>query len=159
MQLFTALPRQPFIGLAMATSAGILVADFAPNRSLVPVVALAVLALAALLSRNSFVVYAVVTTGFFILHSLSTSDSPALRLARELGDKPRPISVVGSVVSEPKMSPNGSASFVLQMELIEIDGETRPCNVKLFARWRHAVEFGDEIKLFGTAERVGGPRN
>ena len=27
------------------------------------------------------------------------------------------------------------------------------------ARWRHAVEFGDEVKLFGTAERVGEPRN
>jgi competence protein ComEC len=30
---------------------------------------------------------------------------------------------------------------------------------KLFERWRHAVEFGDEVKLFGTAERVGEPRN
>jgi ComEC/Rec2-related protein len=47
----------------------------------------------------------------------------------------------------------------LQAESIEIDGETRSCKVRLFARWRHAVEFGDKVKLFGTAERVGGPRN
>jgi hypothetical protein len=50
------------------------------------------------------------------------------------------------------------ASFLLQTESIEIDGEVRPCNSKLFARWRHEVEFG-EVKLFGTAERVGEPRN
>jgi competence protein ComEC len=159
MQLLNALPRQPFIGLAMAASTGILVADFAPNRSLVLTIALAILALTALLSRNSFAVYALVATGFFILHSLSTSDSPELRLAREFGEKPRPVSVLGCVVSEPKISPNGSASFLMQAESIEIDGEARPCNSKLFARWRHAVEFGDEVKLFGTAERVGEPRN
>lgn len=159
MQLLNALPRQPFIGLALASSTGILVADFAPNHSLVPAIALATLALTALLSRDSFAVYTFVATGFFILHSLSTSDSPALRLARELGEKPRPVSVLGSVVSEPKISPTGSASFLLQAESIEIDAEARPCNAKLFARWRHAVEFGDEVKLFGTAERVAEPRN
>ncbi|MEY2490678.1 MAG: competence protein ComEC [Verrucomicrobiota bacterium] len=159
MQLLKTLPRQPFIGLTMAASAGILVADFAPNHSLALAVALAILALTALLSRNSLAVYALVATGFFILHSLNTSDSPARRLARDLGKKPRPVSVLGSVLSEPKISPNGSASFLLQAESIEIDGETRPCRAKLFARWRHAVEFGDEVKLFGTAERIGEPRN
>jgi hypothetical protein len=159
MQLLNALPRQPFIGLAMAASTGILVAGFAPNRSLVLAIALAILALTALLSRNSFAVYAFVATGFLILHSLGTSDTSALRLARELEEKPRPVSVLGCVVSEPKISPNGSASFLLQAESIEIDGETHPCNAKLFARWRHAVEFGDQVKLFGTAERVGEPRN
>ena len=45
MQLLNALPRQPFLGLAMAASTGILVADFAPNRSLVLSIALAILAL------------------------------------------------------------------------------------------------------------------
>src|SRR6202171_5963982 len=159
MQLLNALPRQPFVGLALAASTGILVADVAPNRPLVLAIALAVLALTALLSRNSFAVYGLVATGFFILHVLSISDSPALRLARELGEKPRPVSVLGWVVSEPKISPNGSASFLFQAESIEIDGEARPCNTKFFARWRHAVEFGDEVKLFGTAERVGEPRN
>jgi competence protein ComEC len=159
MQLLNALPRQPFIGLALAASTGILVADFAPNHSLALAIALAILALTALLSRNSFAVYALVATGFFILHSLSTSASPALRLARELQEKPCPVNVLGCVVSEPKISPNGSASFLLLAESIEIDGEARPCNAKFLARWRHAVEFGDEVKLFGTAERVGEPRN
>jgi competence protein ComEC len=159
MQLLNALPRQPFLGLAMAASVGILVADCAPNHSLAPAIALALLVLTALLSRNSLAVYPLVATGFFILHSLGTSDSPGLRLASELGETPRPVSVLGCVVSEPRISPHGSASFLLQAKSIEIDGTTHPCHAKLFARWRHAVEFGDEVKLFGTAERVEKPRN
>ena len=159
MQLLNALPRQPFLGLAMAASTGILAADVTPNPFLAPAVTLALLALAALLSRNSLAVYLLVATGFFILHSLGMSESPGLRLARELGESPRPVSVLGCVVSEPKISPSGSASFLLQAKSIEIDGQEHKCNAKLFARWRHAVEFGDEVKLFGTAERIGAPRN
>jgi ComEC/Rec2-related protein len=159
MQLLKALPRQPFIGLAMAASIGILVADFAPSHSPTLAIAAAILALTALLSRNSLAVYALVTSGFVFLHTLRTMESPALHLARELGEEPRAVTVLGSIVSEPKISPSGSASFLLQAESIEIDGETRPCNAKVFARWRHAVELGDEVKLFGTAERVREPRN
>lgn len=161
MQLLNALPRQPFMGIATAASTGILVADFAPNHSPVLAVALGAMALMALLWRHSLAVYALVATGFFILHSLRTADSPGGRLATELGAQPRPVTVVGTVVSEPKISTTatGSASFLLQAESIEIDGETRRCHVKFFARWRHAVEFGDEVRLFGTAEPVEGPRN
>lgn len=159
MQLLNALPRQPFIGIATAAATGILLADYAPSHSLILAVALGILAITALLWRHSLAVYAVVATGFFILHSMRTADSPAQRLATELGEKPRPVSVVGFVASEPKISATGSASFLLQAESIEIDGETRRCHVKFFARWRHAVEFGDEVRLFGTAERVGEPRN
>lgn len=159
MQLLNALPRQPFLGLALAAGTGILVADCAPNHSLVPLGALAILALTALFTRNSLAVYATVASGFFVLHGLRTNDSSALRLARELGEEPRPVSVLGFVVSEPKIVTTGSASFLLRAKSIEIDGETRPCHAKFFARWRHEVEFGDEIKLFGTAERVGKPRN
>jgi hypothetical protein len=159
MQLLNALPRQPFIGIAAAATAGILVADLAPTHSLLPAVPLGILAVTALLWRHSLTVYALVATGCFILHSARTADSPGRRLAIELGEKPRPVSVAGFVVSEPKMSAAGSASFLLQAESIEIDGETRRCQVKFFTRWRHAVALGDEVRLFGTAERVGEPRN
>lgn len=159
MNLPSAWPRQPFVGLAIAASAGVLIADCAPQESPALAVALAVLALIALVARKSLAVYALVATSFFYLHSGRTIDSPALHLARELGGEPRPVTVRGAVMSEPKTSATGSASFLLQAESIEIDGETRPCRAKLFARWRHAVEFGDELKLFGTAERVGQPRN
>ncbi|MEY2561433.1 MAG: competence protein ComEC, partial [Verrucomicrobiota bacterium] len=143
----------------MAAGIGILVADFWPNCSATLAILLAIVAAIALLSRNSIAVYALVAAGFFSIHSLRSSDTPALQLAREFGEQPRPVSVIGHVVSEPKSSPNGSASFLLQSDSIEVDGETRPRRVKLFARWRHAVAFGDEVKLFGTAEQIAPPRN
>lgn len=153
------LPRQPFIGLACAASAGILVADITTHRSLALPIVLAILALTALLARNSLTVYVFVAAGFFILHSLRTTDSPAAQLARELGEAPRPVTVRGSVVSEPRIAPTGTASFVLRANSIEIDGTLRRCSVKFLARWRNAVDFGDQVRLFGTAEEIRVPRN
>ncbi|PZR76040.1 MAG: hypothetical protein DLM73_03680 [Chthoniobacterales bacterium] len=159
MKQISAWPRQPFVGLAIAASAGILVADFRPDCSTAPLILLVILAGAALFSRRSVMVYAFVAAGFFSVHSLRTSDTPALRLARELGEQPRPATVTGHVMSEPKPSANGSVSFLLQCDSIEVDGEKKPSHVMLFARWRHAVEFGDEVRLFGTAEEIAAPRN
>ena len=114
MHPLNALPRQPFIGLATAAGTGILVADLAPNHSLILGAALVILALVALVWHHSLAVYALVATGFFVLHSMRAADSPGRRLATELGEKPRPVSVAGFVVSEPKISAAGTASFLLQ---------------------------------------------
>jgi competence protein ComEC len=159
MKLLSAWPRQPFLGLALAATIGIIVADWWPNTS--PTLAAVVVAAAGLawFSRRSLAVYAVVALSFVLLHSLRTRDTQALALARALGDEPVPLTVSGEVISEPKISERGSASFLLRTESIEIDGERHPCRVKFFARWRYPVEFGDEVKLFGTAEKVEGPRN
>ena len=159
MKPLSAWPRQPFLGLAISASIGILFADLAPHYSTAFAAALATIAVIAWLTRNSLVVYLFVATAFFTLHSSRIIDSPGLQLARELGEESRPVTVRGAVISEPKFSERGSASFLFQADSIEIDGETHSSRAKLFARWRHAVEFGDELQLFGTAERVPGPRN
>jgi competence protein ComEC len=159
MKLLSAWPRQPFLGLALATMIGIIVADSWPNTS--PTLGAVVVAAAGLawFSRRSLAVYAFVALSFFLLHSLRTGDTQALALARALGDEPVPLTVTAEVISEPKISERGSASFLLRAESIDIDGERHPCRVKFFARWRYPVEFGDEVRLFGTAEKVEGPRN
>ena len=160
MNLLSAWPRHPFLGLALSAMTGIIVADSWPNRS--PALAAVVLAASAAVSwltRRSLAVYALVAIGFFVLHSLRTRDTQGLALARALGDEPVPLTITGEVISEPKISERGSASFLLRAESIEIDGERHPSHVKFFARWRYPVEFGDEVKLFGTAQRVDGPRN
>lgn len=159
MQQLNALPRQPFIGLAAAASTGISIADWAPNYSFVSLGVMPLLTLAAVLSRRSVAVYAVVAAGFFLLHSLNTADLPGGGIIRQLEDHPCPVIARGHVVSEPKISRHGTSSFLLQTESIEIDGETRPCHVRLLTRWRHTVELGDEVELFGTAEPIEQPRN
>src|ERR1700682_6245151 len=159
MKLLSACPRQPFLGLAISATVGILVADRWPDCSVTLAIVIAAIALAARLSRRSLAVYALVAFGFFFLHSVRTTNSPGLELAGSLGEEPRPVTVRGAVISEPRISERGSASFLFQAESIEIDGETRPCRAKLFTRWRHAVAFGDEVRLFGTAQKIEGPRN
>jgi ComEC/Rec2-related protein len=116
-------------------------------------------ALVAWFLRRSLAIYAVVALGFFVVHSLRTADTQGLTLARALGEEPVPLTVRGEVISEPKISERGAASFLLQAESIEIDNQSRPCRAKFFARWRYPVEFGDEVELFGTVQKVEGPRN
>ena len=111
MKLPTALPRQPFLGLAISAMVGILAADHWPNQSTVVAAILAAVAIAAWFSRRSLVVYGLVAIGFFFLHGERTVDSPGMQLARALGNEPRPVTVRGAVITEPKISERGSASF------------------------------------------------
>jgi ComEC/Rec2-related protein len=159
MKLLSASPRQPFLGLAISAAIGILVADNWPLPLATAAMIAGALAVAAWFARRALLVYALVAAGFFFLHCARTIDSPGLVLARTLGDGPRPVTVRGAVMSEPKVSERGTASFLLQADSIEIDGETRLCRAKFFVRWRHPVEFGDDVRLFGTAQPVEGPRN
>jgi competence protein ComEC len=159
MSLLSVWPRQPFLGLAISATIGILVADRLPDCSLALAGVIAAIAVAAWLSRSSVAVYALVAFAFFFLHSARTTDTPGLILARSLGEGPQPVTVRGAVISEPKISERGSSSFLLEAESIEIDGQTRPCRAKFLARWRHPVEFGDEVRLFGTAQQIERPRN
>jgi competence protein ComEC len=159
VKLLNAWPRQPFAGVALSAAAGILVADFLPSRSPVLAVAVAALGVTAFWTRHSGAVYALIAAAFFYLHGVRITAAPGLQLARELGDEPRPATVRGAVISEPKVSAKDFASFLLEAESIEIDGEERPCRVRFLARWHHAVDFGDKVKLFGTLEKVEPPRN
>jgi len=159
MKLLSTCPRQPFLGLAISATVGILVADSWPHCSVTLAIVITAIAIVAWLSRRSLAVYVLVAFGFFFLHSVRTTNSPGSELARALGEEARPVTVYGAVISEPRISERGSASFLVQADSMEIDGEMRPCRAKLFTRWRHAVAFGDDVRLFGTAQKIEGPRN
>ena len=159
MKPLSAWPRQPFVGLAIAACAGILVADFAPSRPLTLIAALAICAVFAVASRNSFAVYLLVAAAFYSVQSVRTTDSAGLRLARQLGGEPQPVTVLGSVVSEPKISARGFGSFLLRLDGIELEGRTLTSNATLFVRWRGQAQFGNQVRLFGVAERIAPPRN
>lgn len=155
----SAWPRQPFVGLAIATSAGVLLADSAPYSGPILLIALAVLSVIAGLSRKSLFVYVLVAGAFFLLHSVRITNSAGLRLARELGKQPQPLTVVGTVISEPRISARGLASFLFRLESLEREGATFNSNATLSVRWRGEAEIGDRLQLFGVAEPVAPPRN
>ncbi|MEY2480652.1 MAG: competence protein ComEC [Verrucomicrobiota bacterium] len=152
-------PRQPFVGMALAAAIGIAIADFAPTHGSWFGVVVVGLAVVALLRHDALATYAFVAASFFFLHSLRTTDSAGLQLARELGERSRAVNVRGSVVSEPKVAGNGFASFLLQLDSIEFEGRGETSRATLFVRWRGSVEFGDELQLFGMAEPIEPPRN
>ncbi|MDQ6913672.1 MAG: ComEC/Rec2 family competence protein, partial [Verrucomicrobiota bacterium] len=151
-------PRQPFIGLALAACVGILLAD---KFAYLPagLGGLLLFGAIALLRRSSLATYLFAASSFFCLHALRVIDSPGLRLARELDNRPQAVTVAGFVVSEPKISAHGSASFLLRAFSLEHDGLTSPCFATVSARWPGPVRYGDEIRVFGAVSPIPGPRN
>ena len=118
-----------------------------------------VIVLVLLWEPNTVLTYLLVGCAFFLLHNFRVGDSAGLRLAADLSERPRVASAIGFVTSEPKVAPNGFATFLFKLELIEFEGKTQPTNATLLARWRGNPEFGDELKLFGIAEPIVRPRN
>ncbi|HET9857331.1 MAG TPA: ComEC/Rec2 family competence protein, partial [Chthoniobacterales bacterium] len=154
--------RQPFVGLALMAALGIIVADFFPivaSRWWLAAIAFALLAILLFRWPNVTSTYFLVGAGFFLLHDFRTGDTAGLRLAMDLSERPRVVNAVGFAMSEPKVAPNGFATFLFKLESIEFEGKTRPTHATLLARWRGNPEFGDELKLFGITEPIEPPRN
>jgi ComEC/Rec2-related protein len=154
--------RQPFVGLALMAALGITVADFSPigaSRWWLAAIAFALLAILLFCWPNVTSTYFLVGAGFFLLHNFRTGDTPGLQLAADFSDRPRVVTTVGFVRSEPKVAPNGFATFLFKLESIEFEGKTSPTQTTLLVRWRGNPEFGDELKMFGTAEPIAPPRN
>lgn len=157
-----ALPRQPFVGITLAAGAGILLADLravSPAAWPLLVIVFLLLALAAFRWPHAPSTYAVVGGAFFLLHAFQIRDTPGQRLAARLGERPRPLNATGAIVSEPKVAPNGFATFLFKLKSIELEGATEETNAVWIVRWRGAPEFGDEFKFFGVAEPIAPPRN
>jgi competence protein ComEC len=156
------LPRQPFVGLALAAAIGVALADFfpiAPTHWMLGAALFVVLGLATLFWPKLGATYSLVGFGFFLLHLFQTQDTPGLRLAAQLGERPRAINVIGFAIDEPKLGVNGFSTFLFKLESAEFEGRTAPATATLYVRWRGQPAFGDKLKLFGFAEPVPPPRN
>src|SRR6476646_1543318 len=161
MKLLSA-PRQPFVGLALIAAVGIIVAELVPVRSTVVIVVATVLAICILVTLcwpKLAATYLIVAAGFFLLHKVATTNTAGQQLADKLGERPRVVTAIGCVISEPKTAPSGFATFLLKLKSIELEGRNQPANAIWQVRWKGAPEFGDELKFFGTAESIPPPRN
>src|SRR5260370_12721119 len=161
MKLLSA-PRQPFVGLALMAATGIIVAEIvplAPTALISAAVVIGICILITLLRPKLTATYLIVAAGFFLLHKFATTNTAGQQLANKLGERPRVVTAVGCVVTEPKISPTGFATFLLKLKSIELEGKTEFTRAVWQVRWKGASEFGDELKLFGTAEPIAPPRN
>ncbi len=161
MKLLSA-PRQPFVGLALMAATGIIAAEIFPLRS-TGLVAAAIILSAFILIVGCWprlaATYVLVAAGFFLLHNLATTNTAGQQLARELGERPRVVTAIGCVITEPKIAPSGFVTFLLKLRSIEFEGKKESTSAVWQVRWKGAPEFGDELKLFGTAEQIAPPRN
>src|SRR2546430_5275927 len=161
MNLLSA-PRQPFVGLALMAAMGIIAAEIFPFQPVALIVAAIILAVCILIVAcwpRLLVTYAIVGASFFLLHNLETSNTEGQQLADELGSRPRVLTAIGCVISEPKIAPSGFATFLLKLESIELEGRKQSTRAVWQVRWKGVPEFGDELKFFGTAEPIPPPRN
>lgn len=150
--------RQPFLGLALAAIAGVILGDLY-SRPALGLIAMSACAAFALVRQSSPLVYLFTVASFFSLHALHVSQAPGLRFAQELGEQPRAATVRGFVISEPKVSERDTASFFLRTTSIEIAGREYARALTIFARWHGAVRYGDEVRIFGVLQPIDGPRN
>jgi len=161
MRLLSA-PRQPFVGLALMAATGIIIAEIFPLLSFAMTPAAIILAICILIVARwprLLATYAIVAAGFFLLHNFQTKNTEGQQLADELGSRPRVIAAMGCVISEPKVAPSGFATFLLKLKSIELEGRKQSTRAVWQVRWKGTPEFGDELKLFGTAELIPPPRN
>jgi competence protein ComEC len=161
MKLLSA-PRQPFVGLALMAITGIVVAEILPVRSTALAPAAIILAACILILAcwpRLTGTYLIVAAGFFLLHKFAITSSEGEQLANKLGDRPRTVTAVGCVISEPKIASSGFATFLLRLTSIEFEGTKQSARAIWQVRWKGASEFGDELNLFGTAEPITAPRN
>ena len=159
---FLGAPRQPFVGLAIMAGLGITLADFFPlfpSARLITAIAIVICAIVVLRWPGLVATYVIVGSGFFLLHNFQTSNTEGQRIAAQLGDRPRVLTATGYVISEPKVTPNGFATFLLKLESIELEDRKQSTRAIWQIRWRGTPDFGDELRLFGTAEPIAPPRN
>src|SRR2546429_884740 len=155
-------PRQPFVGLALGAAMGVIFADCFPlSPSILLAISMLVVICAFLVLRwpSLIATYTIVGAGFFLLHNLQSSNTEGQRLAAEIGNSPRVLTATGFVISEPKIAPNGFATFLLKLESIELEGRKHRTHASWLVRWRGTPEYGDELSLFGVAEVIAPPRN
>ncbi len=155
-------PRQPFVGLSLMAAIGIITGDVFPLCRTTLVVATIILAVCTVIAAYRpipLATYVIVLFGFFLLHNLQTTDTQGQQLSDELGSRPRVVTAIGCVVTEPKIAASGFATFLLKLKSIEFEGRKQSTGAVCQVRWKGAPEFGDELKLFGMAEIIPPPRN
>ena len=132
-------PLQPFVGLALMAATGIIVAEVVPLASTALISAAIVLGICILIALcwpKLAATYLIVASGFFLLHKSATTNTAGQQLADKLGERPRVVTAVGCVITEPKIAANGFATFLLKLSSIELEGKTESTLAVWQVRWK-----------------------
>src|SRR5215212_2145415 len=120
MKLLVA-PRRPFVGLALMAGVGIIAAELLPARPTALISAVVILGICILIAvwwPRLALTYLIVAATFFLLHKFATTNTAGQQLADKLGERPRAVTAVGCVITEPNIAPSGFATFLLKLKSI-----------------------------------------
>ena len=157
-------PRKPFLGLALAAVAGILIADRWP-LPLTPLLGgFGALGLLLLRWPNAWLCRAFAALAFFALHTLHQHHGPALAVAEWLKGGPHAAEVTGIVWSEPVsyVSSRGDqrSKFSLKIESLKIEGADFRGGGMCIVRWPgQPPAYGDVVGVRGTARSLEEMKN
>jgi len=159
MQFLSLRPRKPFVGIALAAVAGILVADFWPAPALVAACGALAMALVTYAWPNAWLCRGLALAVFFALHSIRHSHAPAVAIEELLKSGSRPAVLSGVVRSEPTTGTNSRgepwAKFWMKGESMRIDDTESQYRGLCAMRWSgHAPAYGDAIRVEGTARSL-----
>ncbi|MGH8094680.1 MAG: ComEC/Rec2 family competence protein [Chthoniobacterales bacterium] len=152
-------PRQPLLGAILVAFGGILLAEFFPAPIGLVCGALGFLAVVTVIWPATWLTHLLVAGAFFALHLVRMSDAPGKELAARLGNRPRAVTVSGTVASEPKVSPNDYTTLLLRLNTIDLGGQHQLCAAIVRVHWKGSPQFGDELRLRGLIEPIPPPRN
>ena len=164
MKFWAPQPRQPFVGLAVASMLGI----FAADRWALPLpwaFAIAVLGLLAILLRPATLTcWLFCAAVFFELHTLHRWGSDARWLADVLASGPRVVHATGIVWSEPEKPATWSGNikyrFVVKLESISTGGQSFATKALANVSWvGDAPAYGDRVEFVGGASNLQPRRN
>src|SRR3977135_4510360 len=109
-------PRQPFVGLALMATVGIIGAEIVPLGPSALILAAALLGICILVAicwPRLALTYLIFAAGFFLRNKFAITNTAGQQLADKLGERPRVVTVVGCVITEPKIASSGFATFLL----------------------------------------------
>ncbi|HEY3663086.1 MAG TPA: ComEC/Rec2 family competence protein [Chthoniobacterales bacterium] len=151
--------RQPLTGVAICALSGILLGEFLPLPLSLLGPAIALGAIVNLLRPKWWLTLLLVAALYSALHDAQLRGTPGRALSARLGERPRLVTVAGTVASEPKLSTNDYTTFLLRLDTIEYDGRREVCTATTRARWKANPKLGDEVRLTGMAEDIPPSRN
>jgi ComEC/Rec2-related protein len=152
-------PRLPLFGAAMMAIAGIVLADITPPAVAPVGLAAGICAIVGLLRPRTWLTLPLVFAAYFVLHQNRNADAPGKMLSLRLGDRLREVAAIGTVTSEPKLSPNDYTTFLCRLSTIELERGPEPTTVTVRVRWKGSPQFGDELGLHGLIGPIPPARN
>ena len=159
---FLNAPRQPFVGLSLMAAIGIVIADVFPLPCSALIVATIILAACIVILAYRPVLlatYAIVGSGFFLLHNLGQATPKASNSLTNLATGHELSRQSDSWSASRRLRRADLQRFCSSSSQLNSKAENNPTRAVWQVRWKGTPEFGDELKLFGKAEIIPPPRN